>query len=159
MISKFFCEILRNGSFSSAHLQTFMAHSGYMSALSVSAMAALGSILSTFVRTNEMRSFFWSMTFGDWKKNLANGKKIAKIQHNYLAKFSSFKVGETEWRILRRQDFAWHTKFGEIDHRRNYLNSFDLLEVSSEISSIKLHQYCEDKNKIKDYDNKKCFSL
>jgi len=46
-----------------------------MSALSVSAMAALGSILSIFVRTNEMRSFFWSMTFGDWKKNLANGKK------------------------------------------------------------------------------------
>ncbi len=33
-----------------------------------------------------------------------------KIQLSYLAKLSSLKVGETEWRL-----FAWPTEFGEID--------------------------------------------
>ncbi len=56
-----------------------------------------GSISPTFLHyffASKMREAF--LANGVWQK----AQNIGKIQHSYLAKFSSFRVGETEWWIL-----------------------------------------------------------
>jgi hypothetical protein len=58
---------------------------------------------------------------------LGNGmaNKFGQIQHNCLAKFRSFRVGETDWQL-----FAWPKKLSEIPGIQLVLTGGCCLEVA-----------------------------
>jgi len=84
-----------------------------------------------------MRSMYWQTAFDKWNTYLANiahvcemVNKFDKIQHSCSAKFRSFRVGETKWRInflpsaVCTQLFDWRRRFGEMNPRSQFHQHF-----------------------------------